>query len=50
MHLKIVIFPCRFISEHELEPVLDKLHLSERYYARQQATHAMSEVRFAFYP
>uniref|UniRef100_A0ACD5W0Q0 Uncharacterized protein n=3 Tax=Avena sativa TaxID=4498 RepID=A0ACD5W0Q0_AVESA len=33
-----------FISEHELEPVLDKLHLSERYYARQQATHAISEA------
>lgn len=33
-----------FISEHEIEPVLDKLHLSERYYARQQATHAMSEA------
>uniref|UniRef100_A0A0D9V261 EF-hand domain-containing protein n=1 Tax=Leersia perrieri TaxID=77586 RepID=A0A0D9V261_9ORYZ len=32
-----------FLSEHELEPVLDKLHLSERYYARQQATHAISE-------
>ncbi|KAJ1284008.1 hypothetical protein BS78_03G171100 [Paspalum vaginatum] len=32
-----------FISEHELEPVLDKLYLSERYYARQQATHAISE-------
>lgn len=33
-----------FISEHELEPVMDKLHLSERYYARQQATHAISEA------
>ncbi|KAL6882111.1 hypothetical protein ACP4OV_011583 [Aristida adscensionis] len=33
-----------FISEHELEPVLDKLYLSERYYARQQATHAISEA------
>uniref|UniRef100_A0A0E0MYA7 EF-hand domain-containing protein n=1 Tax=Oryza rufipogon TaxID=4529 RepID=A0A0E0MYA7_ORYRU len=33
-----------FISEHELEPVLDKLHLSERYYARQQAAHAISEA------
>jgi Ca2+-binding EF-hand superfamily protein len=33
-----------FISERELEPILDKLHLSERYYARQQATHAISEA------
>ncbi|XP_062213653.1 uncharacterized protein LOC133914590 [Phragmites australis] len=33
-----------FISEHELEPVLDKLYLSERYYAREQATHAISEA------
>jgi len=33
-----------FISEHELEPVLDKLYLSERYYARQQAIHAISEA------
>ncbi|XP_062202769.1 uncharacterized protein LOC133905074 [Phragmites australis] len=33
-----------FISEHELEPVLDKLYLSERYYSRQQATHAISEA------
>ncbi|KAF0916264.1 hypothetical protein E2562_005880 [Oryza meyeriana var. granulata] len=33
-----------FVSEYELEPVLDKLHLSERYYARQQATHAISEA------
>ncbi|TVU34189.1 hypothetical protein EJB05_16020, partial [Eragrostis curvula] len=33
-----------FISEHELEPVLDKLYLSERYYARQQAVHAISEA------
>ncbi|KAL5655759.1 hypothetical protein ACJX0J_035078, partial [Zea mays] len=33
-----------FISEHELEPVLDKLYLSERYYSRQQAIHAISEI------
>lgn len=33
-----------FISEHELEPVLDKLYLSERYYSRQQAIHAISEA------
>ncbi|XP_006646020.1 calumenin-like [Oryza brachyantha] len=33
-----------FVSDHELEPVLDKLHLSERYYARQQAIHAISEA------
>ncbi|KAF8671003.1 hypothetical protein HU200_050281 [Digitaria exilis] len=33
-----------FISEHELEPVIDKLYLSERYYARQQAIHAISEA------
>lgn len=41
---------CRFISEHELEPVLDKLYLSERYYSRQQAIHAISEVWFIFFP
>ncbi|CAO2203789.1 unnamed protein product, partial [Urochloa humidicola] len=33
-----------FISDHELQPVLDKLYLSERYYARQQAIHAISEA------
>ncbi|GJN18588.1 hypothetical protein PR202_gb05761 [Eleusine coracana subsp. coracana] len=33
-----------FISEHELQPVLDKLYLSERYYARQQAVHSLSEA------
>jgi hypothetical protein len=41
---------CRFISEHELESVLDKVHLSERYYARQQAVHSISEVRLIFLP
>jgi calumenin len=39
-------FFCRFSSEHELEPVLDKLYLFERYYSRQQAIHAISEVLF----
>lgn len=33
-----------FISELELEPVLDKLYLSERYYARQQALYSISEA------
>ena len=34
----------RFLSEEEIKPVLDNLHPSDRYYAKQQAEHTISEV------
>lgn len=38
-------FVFRFLSADELKPVLDNIHPSERFYAKQQADHMMSQVK-----
>lgn len=35
---------CRYLSEDELLVVIDKIHPSERYYAKQQADYVISQV------
>lgn len=44
-HMKLyVLMKCRFLTEDEIAPVMDKLRPGELYYAKQQSDYLLHEV------